>query len=333
MAAKVEQAQPKKTPPAKLVAIYTKVRYSLDYKSKKISSTGDDTEKEEERMRRGYEGLRGTERIFAVAAVAALGAGALAGCGSSEQAPENRAQSAQPAATAETTSSATPTANPSIKAPARNKTSQPERPHSTDKATEIPPFSASPTQSPEQQSAEKARPGEKKLSAEDNEAFRTRVDEALKSRTKINVMRGLLVVPDGESGKSTVYSNLFVGDEHGNITGDVSPDKTMTFYVQDQQGNWSTVDLKTPGSYRIDEQGNKAEKLPVQKVEFYSREQNGADSKLGDVYEVRNGKLTVVKGNFEDGEWELMASSVGIDTSSEQQTIKAAHEATHQKVG
>lgn len=34
MAAKVEQAQPKKTPPAKLVAIYTKVRYSLDYKSK-----------------------------------------------------------------------------------------------------------------------------------------------------------------------------------------------------------------------------------------------------------------------------------------------------------
>ena len=103
--------------------------------------------------------------------------------------------------------------------------------------------------------------------------------------------------------------------------------------MQDQQGNWSTVDLKTPGSYRIDEQGNKAEKLPVQKVEFYSREQNGADSKLGDVYEVRNGKLTVVKGNFEDGVWVLMASSVGIDTSSKGQTDKAAYEATHQKVG
>lgn len=283
-------------------------------------------------MRKRHEDLRGVERVLTAATVAALGAGALVGCGSSEKAPRNATQPT--AATAETTSSATtPSADPSIKAPARNKTSQPERPHSTDKATEIPSFPASPTQSPEQQSAEKVRPGEKKLSAEDNETLRTRVDEALKNRTKINVLRGLLVVPTGEDGKSTVYSNLFVGDEHGNITGDVSPDKTMTFYVQDQQGNWSTVDLKTPGSYRIDEQGNKAEKLPVQKVEFYSREQNGADSKLGDVYEVRNGKLTVVKGNFEDGVWVLMASSVGIDTSSKGQTDKAAYEATHQKVG
>jgi lipoprotein len=273
------------------------------------------------------------KKVLSVIALSAIGASALAGCGSSEKAPENRAQSAQTAATAETASSATPTANPSIEAPADKKTSQPERSRSTDKATEIPSFPASPTQSSEQQSTEKARPGEKKLSAEDNEAFRTQVDEALKNRTKINVLRGLLVVPTGEDGKSTAYSNLFVGDEHGNITGDVSPDKTMTFYVQDQQGNWSTVDLKTPGSYRIDEQGNKAEKLPVQKVEFYSREQNGADSKLGDVYEVRNGKLTVVKGNFEDGVWVLMASSVGIDTSSKGQTDKAAYEATHQKVG
>ena len=259
-----------------------------------------------------------------------MGAGALVGCGSSEEAPRNATQPT--AATAETTSSATPTANPSIEASADEKTPQPKRSRSTDKATEIPPFSASPTQSPEQQSTEKARPGEKKLSAEANEAFRTQVDEALKNRTKINVLRGLLVVPTGEDGKSTVYSNLFVGDEHGNITGDVSPDKTMTFYVQDQQGNWSTVDLKTPGSYRIDEQGNEAEKLPVQKVEFYTQEQNGPDSKLSDVYEVRNGKLTVVKGNFEDGVLVLMASSVGIDTSSKGQTIKAAHDATHQKV-
>lgn len=272
-----------------------------------------------------------TEELIGAGAGLALVLGAAA-C--SAETPRNEAQPAQPAATVEATSSATtPSANPSIEAPARNKTSQSERPHSTNKATEIPSFPASPTQSPEQQSTEKARPGEKKLSAEDNEAFRTQVDEALKNRTKINVLRGLLVVPTGEDGKSTVYSNLFVGDEHGNITGDVSPDKTMTFYVQDQQGNWSTVDLKTPGSYRIDEQGNKAEKLPVQKVEFYSREQNGADSKLGDVYEVRNGKLTVVKGNFEDGVWVLMASSVGIDTSSKGQTDKAAYEATHQKVG
>ena len=272
-----------------------------------------------------------TKELIGAGAGLALAFGAAA-C--SAETPRNEAQPDQPAVTAEATSSATPSVNPSIEAPARNKTSQPKWSHSTDKATEIPPFSASPTQSPEQQSTEKARPGEKKLSAEDNEAFRTQVDEALKNRTKINVMRGLLVVPDGESGKSTVYSNLFVGDEHGNITGDVSPDKTMTFYVQDQQGNWSTVDLKTPGSYRIDEQGNEAEKLPVQKVEFYTQEQNGPDSKLSDVYEVRNGKLTVVKGNFDEGVFEPMASPFDIDTLSEdQKTIKAIHEATHQKVG
>ncbi len=269
-----------------------------------------------------------TKELIGAGAGLALAFGAAA-C--SAETPRNEAQPDQPAVTAEATSSAT--AKPSIEAPARNKTPQPKQSHSTNKATEIPSFSAPPTQSPEQQSTEKARPGEKKLSAEANEAFRTQVDEALKSRTKINVMRGLLVVPDGESGKSTVYSNLFVGDEHGNITGDVSPDKTMTFYVQDQQGNWSTVDLKTPGSYRIDEQGNEAEKLPVQKVEFYTQEQNGPNSKLSDVYEVRNGKLTVVKGNFEDGVLVLMASSVGIDTSSKGKTIKAAYEATHQKVG
>ena len=272
------------------------------------------------------------KKYVPLTAIIAIGAGALAGCGSSEKAPENRAQSAQTAATAEATSSAT--ANPSIKAPARDKTPQPKQSHSTDKATEIPPFSASPTQSPEQQSAEKARPGEKKLSAEDNEALRTRVDEALKNRTKINVLRGSVVIPDYENRTSRVYHNIFGGDEHGNVTGDMSPDKTMTFYVQDQQGNWSTVDLKTPGSYRIDEQGNKAEKLPVQKVGFYTQEQNESGSKLSDVYEVRNGKLTVVKGNFYEGVFEPMASPFDIDTLSEdQKTVEAIYDATHQKVG
>ena len=272
-----------------------------------------------------------TKELIGAGAGLALAFGAAA-C--SAETPRNEAQPDQPAVTAEATSSATPSVNPSIEAPARNKTSQPKWSHSTDKATEIPPFSASPTQSPEQQSTEKARPGEKKLSAEDNEAFRTQVDEALKNRTKINVLRGLVVVPTGEGGKSTVYSNLFVGDEHGNITGDVSPDKTMTFYVQDQQGNWSTVDLKTPDSYRIDEQGNKAEKLPVQKTEFYNREQNGADSTLGDTYSVGpDGKTTVLYGNYKEGERELMASSVKIDSSSEQTTIDAARKATHQRIG
>ncbi len=286
-------------------------------------------------MRKRHEDLRGVERVLTAATVAALGAGALVGCGSSEKAPRNEAQPTQPAAAAEATSSATtPSADPSIKAPARNKTSQPERPHSTDKATEIPSFPASPTQSPEQQSTEKARPGEKKLSAEANEAFRTQVDEALKNRTKINVLRGSVVIPDYENRTSRVYHNLFGGDEYGNITGDMSPDKTMTFYVQDQQGNWSTVDLKTPGSYRIDEQGNKAEKLPVQQVGFYTQEQNGPGSKLSDVYEVRNGKLTVVKGNFYEGVLQPMASPFDIDTLSEdQKTIKDIYDATHQKVG
>ena len=140
-----------------------------------------------------------------------------------------------------------------------------------------------------------------------------------------------MVIPDYENRTSRVYHNLFGGDEYGNITGDMSPD---TFYVQDQQGNWSTVNLKTPGSYRIDEQGNKAEKLPVQQVGFYTQGQNESDSKLSDVYEVRNGKLTVVKGNFDEGVFEPMASPFDIDTLSEdQKTIKAIHDATHQKVG
>lgn len=273
-----------------------------------------------------------TKELIGAGAGLALVFGAAA-C--SAETSRNEAQPTQPAATAEATSSATtPSADPSIEAPARDKTPQPKQSHSTDKATEIPPFSASPTQSPEQQSAEKARPGEKKLSAEDNEALRTRVDEALKNRTKINVLRGSVVIPDYENRTSRVYHNIFGGDEHGNVTGDMSPDKTMTFYVQDQQGNWSTVDLKTPGSYRIDEQGNKAEKLPVQKVGFYTQEQNESGSKLSDVYEVRNGKLTVVKGNFYEGVFEPMASPFDIDTLSEdQKTVEAIYDATHQKVG
>lgn len=61
------------------------------------------------------------KKVLSVIALSAIGASALAGCGSSEKAPENRAQSAQTAATAETASSATPTANPSIEAPADKK--------------------------------------------------------------------------------------------------------------------------------------------------------------------------------------------------------------------
>ena len=93
---------------------------------------------------------RAEKKVLSVIALSAIGASALAGCGSSEKAPENRAQSAQTAAAAEATSSATPTANPSIKAPARNKTPQPKQSHSTDKATEIPspPHPSSPETTP-----------------------------------------------------------------------------------------------------------------------------------------------------------------------------------------
>lgn len=94
------------------------------------------------------------KKYVPLTAIIAIGAGALAGCGSSEKAPENRAQSAQTAATSE----ATPTANPSIEAPARNKTPQPKRSRSTDKATEIPsplhPSSPETTPSPTPNEAE-----------------------------------------------------------------------------------------------------------------------------------------------------------------------------------
>ncbi len=92
---------------------------------------------------------RAEKKVLSVIALSAIGASALAGCGSSEKAPQNEAQPTQHAATAEATSSATPTANPS-RSTSGQKTSQPERSRSTDKATEIPSFPASPTQSPEQ---------------------------------------------------------------------------------------------------------------------------------------------------------------------------------------
>ncbi|MBB1558547.1 hypothetical protein HG437_004180, partial [Candidatus Saccharibacteria bacterium] len=79
---------------------------------------------------------RAEKKVLSVIALSAIGASALAGCGSSEKAPRDEAQPTQPVATAEATPSAT--AEPSIKAPADKKTPQSERSHSTDKATEIP---------------------------------------------------------------------------------------------------------------------------------------------------------------------------------------------------
>ncbi|MDO4661307.1 MAG: hypothetical protein Q4B27_04180 [Candidatus Saccharibacteria bacterium] len=93
---------------------------------------------------------RAEKKVLSVIALSAIGASALAGCGSPEKAPRDEAQPTQSAAAAEATSSATPTTNPSIEAPADKKTPQPKRSHSTDKATEIPSpsHSASPETTP-----------------------------------------------------------------------------------------------------------------------------------------------------------------------------------------
>ena len=124
------------------------------------------------------------KKYVPLTAIIAMGAGALAGCGSSEKSPENRAQSAQTAATAEATSSAT--ANPSIKAPARNKTSQPKQSHSTNKATEIP--------SPSHPSSPETTPSPTPNEAENNQEKMPSVAELAKAvkEGSVDVLGGVV---------------------------------------------------------------------------------------------------------------------------------------------
>ena len=274
------------------------------------------------------------KKYVPLTAVIAMGAGALAGCGSSEQAPENRAQSAQTAATAEATSSATPSADPSIEAPARNKTPQPERSHSADKATVIPSFSASPTQSPEQQSAEELLPGEEKLTDEENQAFRKELDQALRDGSEINVGRGVFIIEKGEVSdqkgvsRYTAVSNPLVADVGKKVTDPVSPNAPKVYYVYDAKTeHWSQLDKeKIPNSFAVDRDGNEQPGLQLQRTQFWAKKE-GSD--LRDVVSAgADGLMTPTEGSYRTGVTEDIAKSTNYSSSTRQKAADAAVEST-----
>ena len=283
-------------------------------------------------MRKRYDDLGSFDRVLTAATVAALGAGALVGCGSSEEAPRNATQPT--AATAEATSSATPTANPSIKAPARNKTPQPERSRSTDKATGIPSFSASPTQSPEQQSAEELLPGEEKLSDEENQAFRKELDQALRDGSEINVGRGIFIIERGDApdqkgvSRYTAVSNPLVADVGKKVTDPVSPNAPKVYYVYDAKTErWSQLDKeKIPNSFAVDRDGNEQPGLQLQRTHFWT-EKKGSD--LRDVVSTgTDGLMTPTEGSYQTGVTEDIATPSNYSSSSRQKAASAAVEST-----
>ena len=285
-------------------------------------------------MRKRHEDLRGVERVLTAATVAALGAGALVGCGSSEKSPENRAQSAQTAATAEVTSSATPTANPSIEAQADKKTPQPKRSRSTDKATEIPSFSASPTQSPEQQSAEELLPGEEKLSDEENQAFRKELDQALRNGSEINVGRGIFIIEKGEVpdqkgvSRYTAVSNPLVADVGKKVTDPVSPNAPKVYYVYNKKTeHWSKLDKeKIPNSFAVDRDGNEQPGLQLQRTQFWAKKE-GSD--LRDVVSTgTDGLKTPTEGSYQTDVTEDIATPSNYSSSSREKAASAAVEST-----
>ena len=190
-------------------------------------------------------------------AAIAMGAGALAGCGSSEQAPENRAQSAQPAATAEATSSATPSADPSIKAPARNKTPQPKQSHSTDKATEVP--------SPLHSSSPETTPSPTPNEAENNQEKMPSVAELAKAikEGSVDVLGGVVKDVD-EAGNGYVGVRPFcfrkdTGFGHG------SGEVVGLYTVDMSTGTLRSFDPKLPMS---DKYGNAISTSMCNKLTF-----------------------------------------------------------------
>lgn len=273
------------------------------------------------------------KKYVPLTAAIAMGAGALAGCGSSEQAPENRAQSAQTAATSEATSSATPTANPSIKAPARNKTSQPERSHSTDKATEIPSFPASPTQSPEQQSTEELLPGEEKLSDEENQAFRKELDQALSNGDEINIGRGIFIIERGDApdqkGVSlyTAISNPVVANVGKGATQPVSANEPVEYYVYNAKiQHWSKLHKeKIPNSFAVDRDGNEQPGLQLQRTRFWTDKKG---SELRDDISTGTDGLKTPTGGDWTGVTEDIARSTNYSSSTRQKAADAAVEST-----
>ena len=275
---------------------------------------------------------RAEKKVLSVIALSAIGASALAGCGSSEKAPENRAQSAQTAATAEATSSAT--ANPSIKAPARNKTSQPKQSHSTDKATEIPSFPASPTQSPEQQSAEELLPGEEKLSDEENQAFRKELDQALSNGDEINIGRGIFIIERGDApdqkGVSlyTAISDPVVANVGKGATQPVSANEPVEYFVYNAKTErWSKFRKeKIPNYFVIDRDGNAQPGLQLQRTQFWA-EKEGSD--LRDVVSTgTDGLKTPTEGSYQTGVTEDIAKSDNYSSSTRQKAADAAVEST-----
>ena len=120
------------------------------------------------------------KKYVPLTAIIAIGASALAGCGSSEKASRDEAQPTQPTATAEAT------AKPSIEAPAHNKTPQSERSRSTDKATEIP--------SPSHPSSPETTPSPTPNEAENNQEKMPSVAELAKAvkEGSVDVLGGVV---------------------------------------------------------------------------------------------------------------------------------------------
>jgi len=208
------------------------------------------------------------KKYVPLTAIIAIGAGALAGCGSSEKAPENRAQSAQTAATSE----ATPTANPSIKAPARNKTSQPKQSHSTNKATEIP--------SPSHPSSPETTPSPTPNEAENNQEKMPSVAELAKAvkEGSVDVLGGVVKDVD-EAGNGYVGVRPFcyredTGFGHGS-------GKVVRLYTVDM----STFTLRSfdPNLPMSDKYGNAISTSMCNKLTFDgSKTFDSSSKKAGD---------------------------------------------------
>lgn len=218
------------------------------------------------------------KKYVPLTAIIAIGAGALAGCGSSEKAPENRAQSAQTAATSE----ATPTANPSIEAPARNKTPQPKQSHSTNKATEIP--------SPSHPSSPETTPSPTPNEAENNQEKMPSVAELAKAvkEGSVDVLGGVVKDVD-EAGNGYVGVRPFcyredTGFGHGS-------GKVVRLYTVDM----STVTLRSfdPELPMSDKYGNAISTSMCNKLTFDESKMFDSNSKKAgdgnDVYIQANG--------------------------------------------
>ncbi len=225
---------------------------------------------------------RAEKKVLSVIALSAIGASALAGCGSPEKASRNEAQPTQTATAAETTSSATPTANPSIEAPADKKTPQSKRPHSTNKATEIP--------SPSHPSSPETTPSPTPNEAENNQEKMPSVAELAKAvkEGSVDVLGGVVKDVD-EAGNGYVGVRPFcyredTGFGHGS-------GKVVGLYTVDM----STFTLRSfdPNLPMSDKYGNAISTSMCNKLTFDESKMFDSNSKKAgdgnDVYIQANG--------------------------------------------